>query len=69
MGPPEFMAMSGRAANDIWVAGQWGTLLHWSGTTWSDDSSLTSNHLNALWVGSAGDAWLASQYGAILRRR
>ena len=68
-GPPKFMAMSGRAANDIWVAGQWGTLLHWSGTTWSDDSSLTSNHLNALWVGSAGDAWLAGQYGAILRRR
>jgi hypothetical protein len=68
MGPPRFDAIYGRASNDIWVAGQNGALLHWDGTRWSDGSSPTSTSLSALWVGSAGDVWLAGGR-AILRRR
>jgi hypothetical protein len=68
MGPPQFFAVAGRAANDVWIAGQYGTLLHWNGSKWSEGSSPTSLDLNALWVGPAGDTWLAGANGAILRR-
>ncbi len=67
-GPPKFLAMAGRAANDIWVAGQWRTLLRWDGTKWSDGASPTGYHLNVLWVGSAGDVWLGGDNGTIRRR-
>ena len=60
--------MAGRAANNIWVAGWYGTLLHWNGTSWSDGASPIDANLGALWVGTAGDVWLAGNNSVILRR-
>src|SRR5262245_33499665 len=36
-----FSAVWGSAANDVWVAGEAGTLLHWNGAEWSSPSSGT----------------------------
>jgi hypothetical protein len=62
-----FYALAGRASNDVWAAGSAGTVVHWNGSAWSSDTP-TSNDLHGLWVGPAGDVWMAGTGGAILRR-
>lgn len=44
-------------ANDVWAAGDDGTLVHWDGKAWSHVDAATRTHLAALWGSSASDLW------------
>lgn len=58
-GAPEvaLRAVSGRASDDVYAAGDDGTVIHWNGQAWATLFSLTTIDLNALWIrpGSSGD--------------
>jgi len=61
-----FNAVWGAAANDVWVAGDAGTLLRWNGSAWSSVPSGTQSDLRALTGSSARDVWAAGLDGTLL---
>ncbi|HET9930877.1 MAG TPA: hypothetical protein VFQ35_09330 [Polyangiaceae bacterium] len=61
-----FSAVWGASANDIWIAGESGTLLHWDGSTWTEVPSGTQSALRALSGTSAKDVWAAGLDGVLL---
>ncbi len=50
-------AVVGRSADDVFAAGDDGTLVHWDGTTWSTKFTKDTFDLHAMWLrpGSTGD--------------
>ena len=44
-----FMAVWGNADNDIYIAGENGSMIHYNGNTWTLLNSNSSNTLNAIW--------------------
>ena len=61
-----FTSVAASGPNDVWVAGENGTLRHYNGTAWSASSSGTTAHLYALWGSAANDVWAVGYYGAII---
>jgi cysteine-rich repeat protein len=62
----DFLAIHGTAANDVWIVGQAGLILHWNGTTWSSVASGTTRALRSVWTMSSSAAWCAGDGGVIL---
>lgn len=52
------LAVSGDSANDVYAAGQYGTIVHFDGATWSAEPRLIAGQFDALWVSPAGIAYL-----------
>lgn len=67
-------SISGSGSNDIWACGEWGTLLHYDGTNWSQDNSATKffkdwdikPRLNCILVISSTDIWVSGGYNTLL---
>ena len=64
-----FSAVTGTAANDVWVAGP-GTILHWDGGRWSnhhfaDVAPGTPKPLGGIWSRTPTDVWLATTGAAL----
>jgi hypothetical protein len=59
--------LSGTSPIDAWAVGDAGTILHWSGSAWSNSPSGTTSQLNAAWSVSGTEAWAVGEAGTILR--
>jgi hypothetical protein len=57
----------GSAANDLFVAGSGGTILHSAnGTTWTPMTSGATQYLNQIWGTSASDIWAVGYNGTVV---
>ena len=61
--PPveDLWAIWGAAANDVWVVGRWGVVLHWDGADWSIVPLGTASHLYAVYGIASDDVWAVGQ--------
>jgi hypothetical protein len=57
----------GTAANDVWITGSSGTILHWNGSAFEHPASPVAHTLGGVWAASASDAWITSYGGQLLR--
>jgi hypothetical protein len=57
----------GSAANNLYATGEFGAILHFTGTAWSPVAGLpTIQTLNAIWGSGPGDIFAAGDWGTIL---
>lgn len=56
----------GSAANDLFVAGDSGTVLHWNGAAWSRMSTGTRAELHRVWGSSGSDVYVSGAGGTLL---
>jgi len=54
------------SANDVWVVGEHGTILHWNGSSFSRVNSGTIVGLNDVFATSASDVWVAGDSTVVL---
>jgi photosystem II stability/assembly factor-like uncharacterized protein len=54
------------SANEGWVVGDSGTILHWDGNTWSQVSSPVTQTLKSVTMISANEGWAVGEEGTIL---
>lgn len=59
-------AIHGSAANDVWAVGEFGTAVHWDGSTWRAVDTGSSGDLVAIWAVSPTDAWAVGDKGLAL---
>jgi len=64
---PRFRAIWGTAANDIFIAGDSGTVLRFDGVSWQRQSVPTTRHLRALWGRGPTEIYAAGDSGTVLR--
>ncbi|WP_146646389.1 WD40/YVTN/BNR-like repeat-containing protein [Labilithrix luteola] len=57
----------GSSANDVWVAGAFGSVLHWDGKAWAAVPAPTHASLRAIWGAGPGDIWVVSAPDQIFR--
>jgi photosystem II stability/assembly factor-like uncharacterized protein len=60
-------AISGSAADDVWIVGEGGTTLRYDGNALSAVPSGTGKTLRGVWSVSADDAWVVGLDGVTLR--
>jgi hypothetical protein len=63
----ELRGVWGTAADDVWVVGSFGTVLHWDGTAWASASSDTTAHLESVWCAARDACWAVGEMGTIIR--
>jgi hypothetical protein len=68
-GPTNFNAVSGGSAENVFIVGDQGTVLHWDGTALLREESGTSANLRGVAVGSANLTYAVGEQGTILRRQ
>jgi len=56
----------GAAANDVFVAGDSGTVLHWNGAAWARMSTGTTAGLRRVWGNSGRDVYVSGEAGTLL---
>lgn len=56
----------GAGANDLWIGGSGGTLVHFDGATWTPSTTNVTNTFNAIWGSSSNDVYAASSTDALL---
>jgi hypothetical protein len=56
----------GPAANDVFVAGDSGTVLHWNGAAWSRMATGTTAGLRRVWGSSGSDVYVSGEDGTLL---
>ena len=59
-------ALWGSSANDVFAAGFFGALLRYTGNTWTEDASPTSENLWDMWGSSATDVFAVGDAGTIV---
>lgn len=66
-----FYGVSGTSANDIWAVGEKGTVLHWDGTAWNDESpaGVSSKGIWAVWAPNASNVFIVGANGLAMVRR
>jgi len=57
----------GSGASDVYAVGHGGTILHYNGTSWSSQTSGTTNNLYGVWGSGASDVYAVGASGTILR--
>ena len=61
------LALWGSATNDVWAAGDGGTILHFDGVSWKRSTAVQSDaKLNAIWGRDTNDVWVAGDGGTVL---
>jgi hypothetical protein len=55
--PATLRAMTGWGPNDVWVAGEGGTLMHWDGTKFTRTPTGTRESFDAMWGSGPQDIW------------
>ena len=53
-------------ANNVWVVGNNGTIVYYNGSTWTTQTSGTTQQLNAVWGTAANSVWVVGSGGVIL---
>ena len=53
-------------ANNVWVVGNNGTIVYYNGSTWTTQTSGTTQQLNAVWGTAANSVWVVGNGGVIL---
>jgi hypothetical protein len=74
MSIPPFLQFTGvwaASANDAWIVGPAGTIVHWNGSSWGVRSVLidgmpVTQDLLAVWGSGADDVWIAGQAATLL---
>ena len=69
MNPIESVPLSGvwgSSGNDVFAVGVLGTILHYNGTSWSEQSSGTIHDLQYVWGSSASDVFAVGANGTIV---
>ena len=56
----------GAAADDVWVTGDQGTLLHWDGAAWALVGLDTQARLQTVWGRKGDDVYVAGANGSVL---
>jgi hypothetical protein len=56
-----------RGSNDVWMAGSYGTVLHWDGTALTGAPRLTSHTLLKVWSSGPNDVWAVGESGVVIR--
>ena len=59
-------AISGVSANDAWIVGLAGTLMHWDGDRWASVDRRTTRDLFGVWMASEADGWAVGRGGQTL---
>lgn len=55
------------SANDVWAVGHTGTVLHYDGMDWSDETpQLTGEDLLGVWASGPDDVWAVGRTGVVL---
>lgn len=67
IGGSDLNAVVALSANDVWVAGDWGTVLHWNGKAWAAES-VGEAALTRIWPAPGGDVWVIGEGGFVARR-
>jgi len=57
----------GFSANDVWTAGEGGTVMHFNGGSWAPLTPITDKDLYGLWGRRPDDLWIVGQSGTVLR--
>jgi len=70
LGGGTLYGIHGNKANNIFVTGPAGTVLHYDGTSWTKEIVPTNQHLYSVWVAPGGGTVFAvGTKGVILRRQ
>ncbi|MCA8939009.1 MAG: fibronectin type III domain-containing protein, partial [Planctomycetes bacterium] len=56
-------AVWGAASNDVWAAGNNGSISHFNGTSWSAATSPIAANWSAIWGAAANDVWVVGGQG------
>ncbi len=56
----------GSSGSDVFAVGDYGTILHYDGSTWSSIPSGTTNYLLGIWGSSGSDVFVVGDHGTIL---
>jgi hypothetical protein len=64
-GSNELRALSGSASNNVWAAGDGGTVVRWNGLGWSAVTRPTSDDLYGIWVAGPNEVYVAVWSGQI----
>jgi hypothetical protein len=57
----------GKDANNAWAVGYNGTILKWNGSSWSSQSSGTTQDLYGVWGSDANNVWAVGYNGTIIK--
>ena len=57
----------GKDANNTWAVGDNGTILKWNGSSWSSQSSGTTQDLYGVWGSDANNVWAVGYNGTIIK--
>ncbi|MBI5845292.1 MAG: hypothetical protein HZB23_11555 [Deltaproteobacteria bacterium] len=64
------MVMWGTASNNVYAFGNYGSILRWNGSAWSQQRTLVNigynTRANAVWGASSNNIWAVGLYGCIL---
>lgn len=58
----------GFSANDVWAVGDSGSILHFTGQKWEEQTSPTTAKLRRIWGVSSSDMWIVGDGGTLLHR-
>jgi len=64
-GSNELHALSGSASNNVWAAGDGGTVVRWNGLGWSAVTRPTTDDLYGIWVAGPNEVYVAVWSGQI----
>lgn len=67
IGESPLLSISGSAPADVWAVGERGTVMHWDGSSWSQDSLPTLKTLRAVRA-EPQTVWVVGDTGSILQR-
>jgi uncharacterized repeat protein (TIGR01451 family) len=56
----------GSNGQDVFAVGEWGLILHYDGTSWTDQLTGSWPHLHGVWGGGPGDVFAVGEGGSIL---
>jgi hypothetical protein len=65
--PPPFFGIWGSGASDVFAVGNAGTILHFGGSAWSEQTSGTTAPLRAVWGSSGSNVYAVGDSGTVLR--
>jgi hypothetical protein len=61
----EFEEVHGTGSDDVWAVGFGNVIMHWDGTSWSDESTGNENDFHAVWAYSPTHVVTLSDHGGV----
>jgi len=60
-------AVAGSGTGELWAVGAGNAVVHWDGSTWSADCTVSSSPLLAIWSAGPGETWAVGEGRVIVR--